>query len=345
MPQLTLAEVAAAVDGEVFGDGTRAVRGVAPLDEAGPEHLSFVANARYFAYIPTTRAGGLLVARGAEVPLPEGASGVRVDDPHAALARVLPLLYPEVSPPAGVHPTAVVDPTAHVSPGAHVGPYAVVEAGARVGARARVGAHAVVGAGSTVGDDAVLHPHATLYPGVEVGDRAVIHSGARIGPDGFGYVFQGGAHRRVPQVGGCRIGADVEVGANSTIDRGSVGDTVVGRGTKIDNLVHVGHNCRIGEHVILAAQVGISGSTRVGDGVVMGGQAGIGGHLTLGAGARIGGQAGVTADVAPGTAVSGYPARPHAEALRAQAGLFRLPALMKRMRALERAVTGRTGDD
>lgn len=344
MPQLTLAQVAAAAGGEVFGDGSRAVTGVAPLDEAGPEHLSFVANAKYFAYIATTRAGGLLVPRDGEVPLPEGASGVRVDDPHAALARVLPLLYPEAAPPAGVHPTAVVDPSATVSPDAHVGPYAVVGAGAAIGARARVGAHVVVGEGARVGDDAVLHPHATLYPGVEVGARCVVHSGARLGSDGFGFVFQGGAHRKVPQVGGCRIGDDVEVGANTTIDRGSIGDTVVGRGTKIDNLVHIGHNCRLGQHVIVVAQVGISGSTRVGDGAVLAGQAGIGGHLTIGAGARVAGQAGVTADVAPGVTVSGYPARPHAEALRAQAGLFRLPALMKRLRQLERAVGGTTGD-
>ena len=199
---------------------------------------------------------------------------------------------------------------------------------------ARIGAHGVVGARCEVGADAVLHPHVTLYDGVTVGARSIVHSGARLGSDGFGFVPEGGGLRKVPQVGGCVVGEDVEIGANTTIDRGSIGDTVVGPGTKIDNLVQIGHNCRIGRSVIIVSQVGISGSTKVGDGAVLGGQAGVQGHIEIGAGAKVGGQAGVTASVPAGVTVSGYPARPHREALRAQAALFKLADFMKRVERL-----------
>jgi UDP-3-O-[3-hydroxymyristoyl] glucosamine N-acyltransferase len=209
-----------------------------------------------------------------------------------------------------------------------------------VGPRARIGAQVVIGRGCRVGADALIHPHATLYDGVEVGERCIVHSGARLGSDGFGYVPEGGVLRKVPHVGGCRLEADVEVGANTTIDRGSIGDTVVGAGTKIDNLVQIGHNCRIGRGVIIVSQAGISGSTRIGDGAVLGGQSGFQGHIEVGAGARVGAQAGVTASVAAGETVSGYPARPHREAMRAQAALFKLPELLKRVKAIERAVFG-----
>ncbi|HEU0051799.1 MAG TPA: UDP-3-O-(3-hydroxymyristoyl)glucosamine N-acyltransferase, partial [Longimicrobium sp.] len=319
------------------------LRGVRPLEEAGPDDLSFVAEARYFPYIHASRAGAVLVARGAEAPLREGMTAVRVDDPRRALARLLPALYPEAPPAPGVHPTAVVGAGASVAASASVGPYAVIGEGAAIGERARIGAHVVVGRGCVVGDDAVLHPQVTLYDGVQVGERCIVHSGARLGADGFGFVWEGGAHRKVPQVGGCRLEADVEVGANTTIDRGSIGDTVVGRGTKIDNLVMIGHNCRIGRHVIIVSQVGISGSTRVGDGAVLGGQAGVQGHIEIGAGARVGGQAGVIGDVPAGETVSGYPARPHREALRVQAAMFRLPENLKRLKEIERAVLGKGG--
>jgi UDP-3-O-[3-hydroxymyristoyl] glucosamine N-acyltransferase len=343
MAELTLAEVARIAGGELEGDPGRVVRRVAPLDQAGPEDLSFVAEARYNAYVSGTRAAAVLVARGAAVPLPEGAAAVRVDDPRRALVRILPALHPAAPLPPGTHPTAVVEAGAAVDPGATVGPYAVIGEGARIARGARVGAHAVVGRGCVVAEDAVLHPHVTLYDGVRVGARSVVHGGARLGADGFGFVWEDGAHRKVPQVGGCVIGDDVEVGANTTIDRGSIGDTVVGDGTKIDNLVQIGHNCRIGRHAIIVSQVGISGSTRVGDGAVLGGQAGVGGHLEIGAGSRVGAQAGVTGNVRAGDTVSGYPARPHREAMRAQAAFFKLPGLLQRLRGVERAVFGDRG--
>jgi UDP-3-O-[3-hydroxymyristoyl] glucosamine N-acyltransferase len=342
MPELTIAEVARIAEGQVErGDPAQVVRGVAPLDEALPHHLSFVAEARYHPYIQASRAGAVLVARGAAIELPEGMAAIRVDDPRRALARILPALHPEPAPAPGVHPTAVVGEGAQIAASASVGAYAVLGEGVRVGERARIAAQVVVGAGCTIGADSVLHPHATLYGGVTVGERCIVHSGARLGSDGFGFVPEGGGLKKVPQVGGCVVGDDVEIGANTTIDRGSIGDTVIGRGTKIDNLVQIGHNCRIGRSVIIVSQVGISGSTKVGDGAVLGGQAGIQGHIEIGAGAKVGGQAGVIASVPAGVTVSGYPARPHREAMRVQAAVFGLPKLVQRLKALEQAVFGR----
>ena len=340
MPSFSLADVAHRANGRLDGDPDRQVSGVATLEAAGPEHLSLVAGARYVAYVHETKAAAVLVLEELVRSVPDGVSRVVVEDPHAALAILLPLFYPEPERASGIHPTAVLESGSAVADDASVGAYAVIGARSRVGARSRIGDHCVIAEDCTVGDEVVLHPGVVLYRGVKLGDRVVVHAGARLGVDGFGYVWSGGAHRKIPQVGGCIVGDDVEIGANTTIDRGSIGNTVIGRGTKIDNLVHIGHNVEIGEHVIIIAQVGISGSTSVGTGAILAGQAGIGGHISIGAGARVGGQAGVIGDVPPNTTVSGYPARPHKEAMRASAALLRLPRLAERVRRLERAIAG-----
>ncbi len=257
------------------------------------------------------------------------------------MLTVLPRLYRAPRREPGVHGTARLGRGVTLGRDVTIGPYAVIGDGAVIGDQAWIDAHAVIGAGVVLGADIRVYPAVTLYSGTTLGPRVIVHAGARIGSDGFGYVFRDGAHEKIPHVGRCIIEQDVEIGANSTIDRGSVGATEIGDGVKIDNLVHIGHNVRVGDYSVIVAQVGIAGSATIGRGVTLAGQAGIQGHITIGDGATIGGQAGVLGDVPAGAVYSGYPARPHKESLRAHAGLFRLPELMKRIRDLERAVTER----
>lgn len=342
MERVTAGAIAAALGSALEGDAERAISGVATLENAQPHELSFVANPKYLPYLQRTRAGAVLVPEALAGSVPEGVARIVVEDPHIAMYEALRLLYPRPRVPGEIHPTAVVHETAELGEGVAVGPYAVVGARSRIGAATTIGAHAVIGEACEIGEACTIHAHATLHEGVTLGARCLIHSGARLGREGFGFVWHEGAHRRVPQVGRCILGDDVEIGANSTVDRGSIGDTVVGSGTKIDNLVHLGHNVRVGRHVIIIAQVGVSGSTSIGDGAVIGGQAGVIGHADIGAGARIGGQAGVIGDVPAGATYSGYPARPHREALRGQGMVARLPELMKRVRDLEQALARAT---
>jgi UDP-3-O-[3-hydroxymyristoyl] glucosamine N-acyltransferase len=266
----------------------------------------------------------------------EGAPRARiiVKHPLEKLALLLPRLYPERPPSPGIAATARIGKGATLGERVSVGEYVVIGAGSKIGSDVVIGAHGVVGENATVGDGARLWPGVTIYPGASLGNRVMIHSGARIGCDGFGYVFRDGAHNKIPHVGRCIIGDDVEIGANTTIDRGSIDDTVIGSGTKIDNLVQIAHNVRIGENCLLMAQVGVAGSATIGDGAILAGQAGISGHLSIGAGARVAGQAGVFGDIPAGETWSGYPARPHRESLRASAALFRLASMMRRLEKL-----------
>jgi UDP-3-O-[3-hydroxymyristoyl] glucosamine N-acyltransferase len=244
-----------------------------------------------------------------------------------------------------VHPTAVLGPDVRLGSDVSIGPYAVIDQGAELGDRVVIGAHACVGAGTRIDEDTVLHPQVVIYPGAEVGKRVILHAGVRLGVDGFGYVLDQGQHRKVPQVGRCVIGDDVEIGANTCLDRGSIGQTVVEDGAKLDNLVHLGHNVSVGSLSLLAAMVGVAGSTSIGKGVAAGGQVGINGHIHVGDGARLGGQAGVVKNVPPGATVSGYPARDHREYLRAMAQLFKLPDLVRRVRALEEVAEDPLGQE
>lgn len=336
---MTVAEAAALVGGEVRGDATVRVRDVAPIFQAGPGEFGFLADRRYLRFLPETGAGALLVSEEvageiADVPQPT----VVVQESHAALARLLSHFHPEPPSTPAIHPTAVIGRDVRLGEAVTIGPYAVIAESATIGDRVVIGAHVVVGAGCVIGDDSRLFPHVVLYRGSTIGRRVILHAGVRIGVDGFGYVFVDGAHRKVPQVGGCAIGDDVEIGANSCIDRGSIGRTEVGQGTKLDNLVHLGHNVRVGSKALLVAQVGVAGSTSIGDGAVLGGQAGLTGHLEIEAGAKIAAQAGVIGDVRAGEPVMGFPARPRSEYLRGMSNVFRLPELVKRVRELESAV-------
>lgn len=246
----------------------------------------------------------------------------------------------EPLPSPGIHPTAVLGEGVELGEGVAVGPCVVIGDGARIGDRSRIGAHAVVGRGCVLGPDTVIHPRATLYPDVVTGAGCVVRSGARLGPDGFGFAFVEGRHRKIPQVGGCVLGDGVEVGENATIDRGSIGPTVVEDGCRIAALVHVGHNAHLGRAVVLGPLAGVAGSAVIGDGADIGGQVAIVGHLTVGRGARVAWRGGVTQSVPEGEAVAGTPARPLREARRAAALFLRLPKLLARLRALERAVPG-----
>jgi UDP-3-O-[3-hydroxymyristoyl] glucosamine N-acyltransferase len=337
--------IARLLDVEGGGRTDQKTRGAPPLDRAGPSDLSIVAKARYLPYVPPSRAGLLLVS--AELADRVGPDRPRIvlESVHAALTEILPLLYPEREPEPGIHPTAVVDPDARVGADASIGPYAVIGARSRVGSRSRIGAHVAVGEDCVLAEDVILHPHVVLYARTRVGARTIVHSGAKLGVDGFGYAAVGGVARKIPQVGECWVGADVEIGANVTIDRGSIGPTEIGDHVKIDNLTQIGHNVRIGAGTTIVSQVGLSGSTHVGRGVTIAGQAGVNGHIEIGDGATIAGQSGVFGDVPAGEVWSGYPARPHREALRAQASLFRIPDLVKRVRSLERIMEGRRGEE
>jgi UDP-3-O-[3-hydroxymyristoyl] glucosamine N-acyltransferase len=336
--QLTADEVATAVGGTIVGSGATVIAAVAPLDRAGATDLSFYAHARYAAAFEASAAGVVLVTPELRDATGPCATRIVVAKPYDALVALLPRLYPQPAFEPGVHPTAVVAPDATVAPDARVEAYAVIESGATIGARAWVGPHCVVGRGVAIGAGTRLVAHVMAYPGASVGERCLVHAGVRLGSDGFGFAFQGGAHQKIPHVGRCIVGNDVEIGANTTIDRGSIDDTVIGDGTKIDNLVHVAHNVRIGRLCLLMAQVGVAGSVHVGDGAVLAGQVGVSGHHKIGKGATLAAQAGVFGDIPDGETWSGYPARPHREALRAQAALFKLPALLKR---IERFLDGK----
>ncbi|MEO8432170.1 MAG: UDP-3-O-(3-hydroxymyristoyl)glucosamine N-acyltransferase [Acidobacteriota bacterium] len=338
----SLGDVAAAVGGRVLGDPSHRLTGVESLDRASGTDLSWIADATRAASAASTRAGAVLVAtREAAGERP----GVLVANPLLAMAVWLAAWEPPARPKAGVSPRAHVDRTARIGRGASVAPGATVSARARVGPRAVISAGAFVGEGAEIGEDAVLHPNSAVLSGCVVGARSVLHAGAVAGADGFGYVWDGTAHRKIPQKGIVRIEEDVEIGANATVDRATFGETVIGRGTKIDNLVQVGHNVTVGEDSILCGQAGIAGSTRLGRRVTLAGQVGIGDHVEIGDGATLTGQAGIPsrATVAAGAVLSGYPPAPHREFLKRAALIARLPELLRRLEELEEAARGGRG--
>jgi UDP-3-O-[3-hydroxymyristoyl] glucosamine N-acyltransferase len=337
---LTAGELAKHLRAKLVGDPETRVSGVAPIDSAGPGDVSFLARRKYVPYLATTQAAAVIVGRGLE-GLDEIAGDktlLWVDDAHRALAVALDLFYPEPPAETRIAPTALLGPGAEVGDGVSIGPYSVVGAGAKLADGVRVGAHCVIGERCELGVDTELKDQVTLYPGTVVGARCIIHSGCRIGVDGFGYVFHEGAHRKIRQVGRCVIEDDVEIGANTCIDRGSVGETRIGAGTKIDNLVHIAHNVRIGRNCIIVAQVGVAGSTTLGDGVALAGQVGIVGHLRIGDGAQVAAQSGVSHDIPAGETWFGYPARPITQVMRANAAVLKLPDLIRRVRRLEERV-------
>ena len=326
---LTLREIVEHLGGEAVGEVTAPLTGIATLDSAGPGDISFVTSARFRSKLAGTRAGAVILGPGDR----EATSLPRIvsDNPYAYYARLVSLFHPEAPAQAGIHASAQVDPGATVAPSAEIGPFVVIGAGSRIGDGVRIGPGCVVGANVAIGAGTRLHARVTIYDGCSIGERCILHSGVVVGADGFGMARDAGAWVKIPQVGAVRIGDDVEVGANTTIDRGALDDTVVGDGVKLDNQIQIGHNCVIGAHTVIAGCTGISGSVRIGRDCMIGGAVGMVGHIEIGDGITISGFTFVTKSILkPGTYTSGMPVMPHSEWLRNVAHLKHLGERVKK---------------
>jgi len=329
----TVAQIAEKVRGEVVGNGETPITGFASAENARPGDLTFADKEEYFLAADASPAAAILVS----VPFVSATKAViRVPNARVAVARLLPLFFPPDETPQGIDPTARIAASAQVDPTAHIGPGCVIGARVKIGARSVLLGGNHVGRDCVIGDDSVLHPNVVLYARTQIGHRVAVHAGTVIGSDGYGYVFDEGKHRKVLQVGNVAIHDDVEIGANCAIDRGALGSTVIGQGSKIDNLVHIAHNVVIGGHCLVMGQVGFAGSTKLGDYCVIASQSGIAGHLKLGHQATVGAKSGVMRDIPDKGTVLGIPAAPDKQAKRQFIAIQQLPDLIRRMRELEK---------
>ena len=319
----------------VRGNPDLSLSGVSNLATAGPADVAPFSDPAYQPQLEKTRAGAVL-AKTEPANLPASVALLLCPDPEIAFIAVVSLFFPESAEKPGIDARAVIEPGVNIGTGAYVGPFAVIRSGTRLGARAVIHAHAVIGRNCAVGDDSRVFSHAVLYDSTKLGNRVIVHAGTVIGADGFGYKFRGGKYIKVPQVGCVEIGDDVEIGANVCIDRGALDATTVGNGTKIDNLVQIGHGVRIGNHCVLCGQSALAGSAGMGDYAVLGGNAGVADHVFIGKGAKAAAKAGIGKDVPPGTEVFGLYAVDAKSAFKQLAAYRRLPDLIERVRALER---------
>ncbi len=331
---MRLSEIARLTGARFNGPGDPEISGVAPIEKAGPGDLTFLANPRYEKFVETTRATAIFVPPG---EWHSKAALLTVENPYFAFTQVLQKLFPlTLEQPEGVHPTAVLGQGVTLGEHVSIGAFVVVKDNVSIGERTTLFPHVFIGRNSKIGRNCTVYPNVSIREKTQIGDRVIIHSGTTIGSDGFGFAPKDGVYHKIPQIGIVVIEDDVEIGANCAIDRAALGETRIGRGTKLDNLIQVAHNVQIGEHTVVAAQSGISGSTKIGRHVVIGGQVGFVGHITVGDGAMFGAQAGVTKSVPSGVIVSGYPAREHKYQLRLEASLQKLPDALKRLRELEK---------
>ena len=337
MKPLRLSEIAEILDGEMIGTEDPLISGAAGIEHAGPGDLTFLAHRSFGKALAASGATAVLIGPDPGPGHQVGIPAIRVPDPYEAFAVYLERFLTDVDRvfPPGIHATAVIDPTADVSGAAAIGPYTVIGPGTVVGTGSRLGAHVVLGSDVVIGGDCLVYPGVILRESCQVGSRVIIHAGVILGSDGFGYFPGAQGIRKIPQVGVVEIQDDVEIGAGSCIDRATTGRTVVGQGSKVDNLVQIGHNVIIGKACSLSGQTGISGSTILGDGVITGGQVGIGDHLKLGSGVKAGGKSGIAKDIPAGLAVFGTPAIEVKESFRLFASLRRLPELLRRVKRLE----------
>lgn len=340
MAEMTLAKLTAELGGRLDGDGSRIIRGAASLQAAGVDQVSFLANSRYEKHMGSTTAAAVVVAKDYAGPRSENVGLIRCEDPYFAFRQTMVMFYGFREPHFdGVDQRAAIDPTVKLAPDVRVGSFASISQGCRIGEGAVIYPGVYIGPNCHVGCDCTIYPNVTLYPGTILHDRVTIHAGSSIGHDGFGYATHKGqdgavTHDKIPQIGWVEIGSDVEIGACCTIDRATMGATVIGSGTKFSNLIAIGHGTQMGKHCLVVAQAGIAGSVTVGDYCVFAGQCGIVGHISIGDGARIGAKAGVINDVEPGQEVLGSPALPRTEAKRAWIGAAQIPQLRQTVRNL-----------
>jgi len=333
----TVEEIARKLEGRLEGNGDALISGMAGLEDARAGDITFLSNPRYASFVAGTKATAVIVNDAWNGTAP--CAVIRVKNADAAFAVVASILCPpSVVPSSGIHGTAVIAPDVALGKDVSIGPYCVIEKGVRIGDRTVLFAGCYLGVGTTVGVGCRFYPHVTTREYTKIGNRVIIHNGAVIGSDGFGYSKDGNVWEKIPQVGIVEIGDDVEIGANVTIDRARFGKTLICQGVKIDNLVQIAHNVKVGENTAMAAQVGISGSTVIGANVQLGGQSGFSGHLTVGDNSVVGGQAGVIKDVPPATFVSGYPAMEHVKAMKLQAHVARLPELKQKIAGMEKRI-------
>jgi UDP-3-O-[3-hydroxymyristoyl] glucosamine N-acyltransferase len=334
---LTVAELAKQLAGEVVGDAGAALSGFAMAATARPGDLTFAENAEYFAAAEASEATAVICDQKSSS---DKKILIRVANPRVAFAKALAIFFPEPKFAPGIHPSAAIAKSAQIDPSAHVGPHCTIGERVKIGANVVLQSGNFIGDDSTLGDETNLFPNVTVYSRSQIGKRVRVHSGTVIGSDGFGYVFDSGFHRKVPQIGNVVIGDNVEIGSNVSVDRGALGSTVIGKGTKIDNLVQVAHNVEIGEHCILCAQVGIAGSAKLGNYCVLAGQVGIAGHLKIGNQVTIGSKSGVMHNIPDGEQWLGIPAQPDRQAKRIMIAMQRLPDLFKKIAEWEKKLTG-----
>ena len=333
----TVREIAKLIDGEVDGNDSVIITGVCGIKEAREGDITFLANPKYSPLIENTQASAIIASR--EIKKTTAKPIIRTENPSLAFAKIISSFAPcEVTHPKGIHPTAILGENLSLGKDVAVGPYTVIEDNVSIGDKTIIYANCYVGHHSKIGSDTLIYPHVSVRERINIGSRVIIHSGTVIGADGFGFATIKGLHHKIPQIGTVEIGDDVEIGANVTVDRARFDKTIIGNGTKIDNLVQIAHNVVIGENSIIVAQAGISGSTTIGKGVTLAGQAGLVGHITVGDGAIVAAQAGVTKSVPADTTVSGYPAKQHEVAKRINACVQNLPKLYNIVNELKKKI-------